>query len=189
MLLTPVIRASLYKRTAAFHTVSITLAEREGLFGKFNPWAKKPASTPEAATAPSNTESIDPVTFDVKYHDDQEIVSWKNADIMTDPESIHSTVRTIVLEHNKNATDADWKSLSLKDLDVKYKIVKESMKQIGKEVPNLELNNMQTVEDMLAFFQRPEDKVATSSIEAFFQDNADTLPSNLTFAPREKTRL
>jgi hypothetical protein len=59
------------------------------------------------------------------------------------------------------------------------------MKETGKEVPNYELNQIETTNDVLAYFQREERLVEKVTIEDYFQENTDSLPANLTFAPRE----
>lgn len=59
------------------------------------------------------------------------------------------------------------------------------MKETGKEVPNYELNQLETTNDVLAYFQRDESLVEKVTIEDYIQENSDSLPSNLTFAPRE----
>jgi len=57
-----------------FHTVPAMMAESEGLFGKLNPWAKK--EQPQQPVTPAQHTSEEPkVTFNVKYEDEDDIVS------------------------------------------------------------------------------------------------------------------
>ncbi|KAI8338560.1 hypothetical protein BC941DRAFT_469665 [Chlamydoabsidia padenii] len=185
MLSRSLLRLSTRPHVRQLHVSALCLAENNGVFGRFNPWAKK---TPESNTTTTtegtneNTpiESIGNVTFDVAYHDDQKFSSWKNTNVIEDINEIQSSIRSIVSEHIQGLSDANWKEASLKDANLKFKVVKESIKQTGKEVPNLELTNITTVNDLLEFYGRVPD-VSQTSVEKFFMENADTLPSNLTF--------
>lgn len=67
-----VIATAITKRR--FHTAPAILAENDGLFGKFNPWAKKEQSQPEPTPA-QRTSEAPKVTFNVKYEEEEEIVS------------------------------------------------------------------------------------------------------------------
>ena len=63
-------------------------------------------------------------------------------------------------------------------------VIKESIKQTGKEVSNIELTNIQTGADLLAYFTKSEESISSSqagSVRRFFDDNADSLPPNLVF--------
>ncbi|KAL0089381.1 hypothetical protein J3Q64DRAFT_1397803 [Phycomyces blakesleeanus] len=184
MLFSPIVRSTLQAR-AAFHTSAFAGAERAGVFGRFNPWAKKPE--PEVVT-PTSVETNENLVLDVKYDDgEEEIVSWKSTNIIRDSEEIKSVVRDIVLENISGTHEVNWESAALEDVETKFKIVKESIKKTGKEVPNMELNQIKTVGDLLDYYKRSEEEViAASSIEKFFEDNQTELPMNMTFETRKK---
>lgn len=57
-----------------FHTIPAMLAESEGLFGKLNPWAKKEQPQQQVTPAQHTSEEAK-VTFNVKYEDEDDIVS------------------------------------------------------------------------------------------------------------------
>ncbi|CAO3634714.1 unnamed protein product [Cunninghamella blakesleeana] len=168
------------------HTTSLRLADNNtGVFSQFNPWAKKendtqkPTTTSEQNTTSTATETISNVTFDVEFADSQEVEFWKSTIILTDPEQIETSVQAAVIEHVKGATDINWKNVSLNDdMDIKFKVIKDSMKHVGKEVPNLDLNNISTVNDLVDFFQR-KPTIHQTTIEQFFDDNKSSLPQNL----------
>ncbi|KAI8097748.1 uncharacterized protein BX664DRAFT_383985 [Halteromyces radiatus] len=172
-----------------FHTSSLTLSENNGMFGRFNPWAKKTTKTSDSTTTTTattaTTESIGNVTFDVDYQDEHEFSSWKNTQVMEDINDIHSSIHTIVSEHIKGLNETNWQDASLNDTDIKFKVVKESIKQIGKEIPNLDLNNITTVKDLLAFYERKPD-LSETSVEKFFIENQSSLPPNMTFVDNKK---
>ncbi|KAI9025925.1 hypothetical protein CLU79DRAFT_743768 [Phycomyces nitens] len=185
MLFNPIIRSTLQAR-AAIHTSAFAGAESAGMFGRFNPWAKKP----EPTVAPASVETVEAVeatVFDVKYADDDEeqVVSWKSTNVIRDPEEIKSTVRDIVMEHISGAQQTNWENCALEDVETKFKVIKESIQKTGKEVPNMELNQIKTVGDLLDYYKRSEeDVIASASIEKFFEDNE--LPANMTFEAKKK---
>ncbi|SAL96956.1 hypothetical protein [Absidia glauca] len=155
MLSRSLLRLATRPQARQLHVSALCQAEKNGMFGRFNPWAKT-EPTPEVAKA-SPTESIGNVTFDVDYHDDQEFSSWKNTDIVQDMETIQTSLRSIVSEHIQGVSDNDWQQASLVDADIKFKVVKAAIQQTGKEVPNLVLNNITSVDDLLAFYARVPD--------------------------------
>lgn len=173
---------SQFKNAARFHTSAVPLADA-GLFGKFNPWAKEEKKE-EVVTPAQHTSEEHPVTFNVKYEDKEEFVSWKNKEIIKDQEQIESTIKSIVLEHTKDETN--WKEFSLSDSNIKFQITKESMKQIGREIPNYELNDIETVKDVLdSFVKVNEIRVEDMKISDYLENN-DSLPGNLKFVPLDK---
>ncbi|ORY98346.1 hypothetical protein BCR42DRAFT_430341 [Absidia repens] len=182
------LRLPLASQTRYLHVSSLALAENNGVFGRFNPWAKK-STEPNTTNTENNdtpSEAIGNVTFDVDFNDELEFSSWKNTEVIEDVDQIHSSIRSIVSEHIQGLGDNDWKEASLADTDVKFKVIKESIKQTGKEIPNLELTNIATVNDLLAFYERVPD-VTQTSVEKFFAETANSLPSNLTFEAPSKS--
>ncbi|OBZ83455.1 hypothetical protein A0J61_08497 [Choanephora cucurbitarum] len=163
--------------TRYIHTTRAMMAESDGLFGKINPWAKK-EQTP---VQPTTTEEETKVTFNVDYEDAEEIISWKRSDVLTDVDAIETTVKSVIQHHLPQATET---SLPLDDLNIKFQILKDSMQQTGKEVPNYQLNQLKTTQDILEFFKGSFDQKELT-VETFFEEHKDTLPSNLTFAARE----
>lgn len=59
------------------------------------------------------------------------------------------------------------------------------MKQTGKEVPNYKLNELETTKDVLDYFKIDQSLAEKTSIRDFFEENAESLPSNLKFADRK----
>lgn len=169
-----------------FHTVPAMMAESEGLFGKLNPWAKKEQTQQQQQVTPAQHTSEEPkVTFNVKYEDEDDIVSWKRTDILTDAAELESTVKSVILQHVQGATETNWKELPVNDSKTKFQIVKESIKQTGKEVPNYELNSFETTKDILDYFKSEKALAKKVTIADYFEEHRESLPSNLTFAPRE----
>ncbi|KAI9301411.1 hypothetical protein BJ944DRAFT_169120 [Cunninghamella echinulata] len=167
------------------HTTSLRLAENNtGVFSRFNPWAKNDKDTSkkteQETTTTTPTETISNVTFDVDFADKEEVQSWKTTTIMTEPEQIETSVHSVVMEHVKGINDTNWKDVSLNDdIEVKFKVIKDSIKHVGKEVPNMELNHISTVNDLVNFFQR-KPTIHQTTIEQFFEENQSSLPQNLT---------
>lgn len=60
------------------------------------------------------------------------------------------------------------------------------MKQIGREIPNYELNDIETVKDVLdSFVKVNEIRVEDMKISDYLENN-DSLPGNLKFVPLDK---
>ncbi|KAI8067411.1 hypothetical protein BDF21DRAFT_466151 [Thamnidium elegans] len=166
------------------HTAPAILAESEGLFGKFNPWANKPKT--DTVTPAQHTNEETKVTFNVKYQEEDDIVSWKRTDVLTDPSEIESTVKSVILQHVSGANETNWNELPIQDLDTKFKVLKFSMKETGKEVPNYELNNLQTTNDVLQYFKEGRGlAIEDTTVQSYLEQNRESLPKNLTFIPRE----
>lgn len=120
-------RITLAATKRQFHTVP-AISAAEGLFGKFNPWANK-TKTEEVTPAQHTNEDI--TTFNVKYQDADDIVSWKRSDVLTNHEEIESTVKSVILQHLEGANETNWKDLSISDLNTKFKVNREREKSRG----------------------------------------------------------
>ncbi|KAI8974747.1 hypothetical protein BDB01DRAFT_806348 [Pilobolus umbonatus] len=158
----------LVRPVRSLHT-SATLSSDTGFFGKLNPWATKekvPEVTPAQTTA---------VTFDVKFEEEKPVISsWKNETVIGDPQEIASTVQSIVLSHT---TTEDWQHYAFPTLDMKFKVLKETMRQLGRDIPDHQLNSMDTIQDVLRFYQ--SSPPAPTTVSSFFEHHA--VPSNMTF--------
>ncbi|CEP19877.1 hypothetical protein [Parasitella parasitica] len=174
-----IVIAAISKRQ--FHRATVFLAEGEGIFGKLNPWAKK--EQPQPVTPAQHTSEEPKVTFNVKYEEDDDFISWKRDDILTDVAELESTVRSVILKYVQGANETNWNNLPLTDYNTKFKILKESMKQTGKEVPNYELNGFETTKDVLEFFRTEKALAKKVTVLDYFEENRKFLPNNLTFAP------
>jgi hypothetical protein len=113
-------RIALLTTKRQFHTVPAILSESEGLFGKLNPWANK--NKQQEVTPAQHTNDEQKVTFNVKYQDADEVVSWKKTDILKNEAEIESTVKSVILQHVQGATEQNWKDLPIKDLELKFKV-------------------------------------------------------------------
>ncbi|KAI8638266.1 hypothetical protein BD408DRAFT_477744 [Parasitella parasitica] len=164
-----------------FHTAPAILAEGEGLFGKLNPWAKK--VQPQLVTPAQLTSEEPKVTFNVKYEEEDDIVSWKRNDILTDTAELESTVKSVILQYVQGANETNWDNLPVTDDNTKFQILKESMKQTGKEVPNYELNGFESTKDVLNFFKSEKALAKKVTVLDYFEENRQSLPNNLTLAP------
>ncbi|KAI8878475.1 hypothetical protein K501DRAFT_336728 [Backusella circina FSU 941] len=168
------------RNISKFHSGAAVAAENSGLFGKLNPWAKKEQE--EVVTPAQHTDTQ--VTFNVRYQEEEAIESWKASQVMTDKSEIESVVKSAILQHVQDANETNWKDVATLDLDTKFKVLKESIKQTGKEVPNYQLDALKTSSDILDYFKNGEPVIKVGTVEEFFQDNETTLPKNLTFVPR-----
>jgi hypothetical protein len=178
-------RIALSTSKRQFHTLPAILAESEGLFGKFNPWANKNKQE-TVSPAQHTTEEPTKVTFNVKYQDAEDVPSWKRKDVLTNEAEIESTVKSVILAHVEGATETNWTDLPIQDLKTKFNVLKESIKETGKDVPNYELNGLSSTKDVLAYFKTGGPLSAQKvTIQSYFEENSESLPKNLTFVPRE----
>ena len=69
-------------------------------------------------------------------------------------------------------------------------ILKGGVSVIGKEIPNLELNNIKTVSDALKFFLKPStpDPRKGHPTAEWFEAHKGELPQNMQFIPYAKER-
>ncbi|KAI9249634.1 hypothetical protein BY458DRAFT_494056 [Sporodiniella umbellata] len=166
------------QRASRIHTSAIVLGEN-GLFGKFNPWAAK--ENKEVVTPAQQTSEALPVTFNVNYEDKISIPSWKNKEVIKDQEKIESILQSIVLEHSQE--EGHWKEFSLNDRELKFKIIKESMKQLGREIPSYQLNTIEKAQDILdSFVEFNKNDVEAMTIRDFLESREQ--PANVAFVPR-----
>ncbi|CEI86610.1 hypothetical protein RMCBS344292_01044 [Rhizopus microsporus] len=171
---------SRFQQVSRIHISSVQLAGSEsGLFGKLNPWAKKQNKESVTPAQPTAEEPV--VTFDVKYETKEEFVSWKRKEVLKDEKEIEGIVRSAVLEHVADANDQSWNQVALTDLDTKFKILKESMKQTGKEVPNYKLNEIETTQDVVAALLDNTKQEESKTIKDILTEKQEELPSNITF--------
>ncbi|CAO3625016.1 unnamed protein product [Mucor hiemalis] len=146
-----------------FHTLPAIAAESEGLFGKFNPWANKNKQQDQQVVSPAQHTSAEPskVTFNVKYQEADDVVSWKRKEVLEDQVEIESALKSVIL-------------------------AQEAIKETGKEVPNYELNTLSSTKEVLEYFKTGGPLSAQKvTVRSYFEENNESLPKNLTFVPRE----
>lgn len=182
-------RLALATTKRQFHTLPAIAAESEGLFGKFNPWANKnkQQAEPVAAPAQPTSGSAQPtkVTFNVKYQEADDVVSWKRKDVLENQAEIESTLKSVILAQVEGATETNWNNVAIDNVDTKFKLLKEAIKETGKEVPNYELNNLSSTKQVLEFFKTGGLAQKKTTVRSYFEENSESLPKNLTFVPRE----
>ncbi|KAI8149380.1 hypothetical protein BJV82DRAFT_505286 [Fennellomyces sp. T-0311] len=163
--------------TRTLHTSTRSAAT--GGFSRFNPWAKKAVVPP----TPAPTEAAKPaVAFNVKHYEEEETsLSWRDQNADQTVEQIQKAVKTIVVDNVSGVTESTWKDAQFDSAETKFKVIKESMRQTGKEVSNRELNNIRSGAELLAHFTEESSSQANSSVRQYFQDNSTTLPPNLVF--------
>ncbi|RUP48224.1 hypothetical protein BC936DRAFT_144818 [Jimgerdemannia flammicorona] len=104
-------------------------------------------------------------------------------------EELRQVVREVVLANveNASAVEASWMSVKLSDPSLKFKILKESVAKTGKDIPNLVLNNIATVQDAVDFFLAKEAPRKGSAVQQFFEEKKDKIPANVRFEPSFNT--
>ncbi|CAG8479456.1 430_t:CDS:2 [Funneliformis mosseae] len=108
---------------------------------------------------------------------------------VTDPTKVKESICDIVQTHVEPAK-GDLMHLELKDPKLKFEILRDCTMIIGKRIPNLELNNINTVKDAVDFFIREEqpDQRKGHPVAEWFIKNKDELPPNMIFIPFVKER-
>ncbi|KAG2218089.1 hypothetical protein INT45_000012 [Circinella minor] len=164
----------------SFHTSPVRAASG---FSRFNPWAKQ-STVPPTPTQSTTEQSKPEISLNVNHYEEEvESLSWLNQSEQS-VEDIQKTVQNIVIDNVSDVTESSWQDVRFDSADTKFKVIKESIKQTGKEVSNVELTNIQTGADLLAHFTKSKESVSSSplgSVRRFFNDNADSLPPNLVF--------
>ncbi|KAI8967919.1 hypothetical protein BDF20DRAFT_917169 [Mycotypha africana] len=178
------------------HSSSYVMASesKQGLFSKLNPWASKTDTTvSESVATPVNSPEDDKVTFRVDYEEEEKesIKPWLNEAQLTDKAEIEAKVKSVILERIQEATETNWKGLPFKTLTAKFKVIKDAIKETGIDVPNYKLNELNTTDDILYYFTEEKDIILTAkkqqneTIKDFFEENRESLPSNMVFVPRD----
>ncbi|PVU99740.1 hypothetical protein BB559_000459 [Furculomyces boomerangus] len=83
---------------------------------------------------------------------------------------------------------SNWKASEIVDTKAKQEIAIESIKLFGKQIDNLSLNNMQTVQDLINFYTTKPDLLSAKHPVAkyFISKNEEDLPKNMKFVPFKK---
>ncbi|XP_074643143.1 large ribosomal subunit protein mL50-like [Tubulanus polymorphus] len=68
------------------------------------------------------------------------------------PENAEQLIESIVTE-SLGSTDDNWKTLSLENPSIKYKILTKCMQQLNHYVPNSYMSDLKTIQDVVNFFQ------------------------------------
>ncbi|KAL1925690.1 uncharacterized protein VTP21DRAFT_573 [Calcarisporiella thermophila] len=185
-------------RIAHLHTTPISKANI-GILGRMNPWAKatkQVESQQPKSEKPHNTNDKNPLdkidlSMDVTVDNVLEEAPWKRADPITEPEEIRKIIKEIVLSHTQvSDVGEEWLQIKLDSTDLKFQILKESIVKIGKDIPNLELNNIATIQDAVDYFIQVEEPISKQShpVAYWFKNHADELPPNMQFVPYVKER-
>ncbi|KAG2173101.1 hypothetical protein INT43_004474 [Umbelopsis isabellina] len=178
--------------TAALHTsAAVRIANTNAIGASWNPFAKKQEQEQKPDQPLQDAVNKVDLDFNIDYEDKIEVPSWKNATIINDVEQVQSILKQVVQKHIHGASDSNWTEASLADVNVKFNVIKDAIIETGKDVPNAELNNIESVSDALAFFSRksvlPDD--ARGAVQRYLEEDVEELPSNLSFHKREKFRI
>ncbi|RUS16277.1 hypothetical protein BC937DRAFT_91417 [Endogone sp. FLAS-F59071] len=138
-------------------------------------------------TGKANDEQVveSDITFDTGFEDKE------FAQIALDPEKVRGAVREAVLAHVSDAgatdsTESTWTRIELADPSLKFKILKDAVTKTGRDIPNLTLNNITTVQDALDFFLSKREPRKGAVVKEFFEENENEIPPNVQFLPSVK---
>ncbi|GES80655.1 hypothetical protein GLOIN_2v1636384 [Rhizophagus clarus] len=133
-----------------------------------------------------NSEHVVIDEFKSILKDDDDINRSK---IITDPTEIKEKI-LVILQKYIDSSKGDLMQFELKDSKLKFEILKDCTMIIGKRIPNLELNKINTVKDTIDFFTQEEesDQRKGHPVAEWFIKHKDELPSNMMFIPYVKER-
>ncbi|KAJ1645311.1 hypothetical protein J3B02_001345 [Coemansia erecta] len=195
----PVIRAS------SVHYVQIRnfyqqAPRAEGLFGKL--FGSKKPKEPTASSSDSGSPALaadSPAVGDVVQDKD---ISQRHRASRYEPSApvhskfpkrefsaarLESRVRGVLNTCQVALDKNDWKSTSLVEKEIKFKVLAAVMKYIKLPVSSRALNNIRTVEDLLVeLSQKPVSQDAGHQVAKFFEEHKMDLPANMKFEPYAK---
>ncbi|CAG8809800.1 23847_t:CDS:2, partial [Gigaspora rosea] len=101
------------------------------------------------------------------------------------PDEIKNKIHDIVLKHVKLADKNKWMDIKLSDPNLKFEILRDCMSLTDRNIPNLELNFIETVGDAVKFYlgEEKKDPRIGHPVASWFAENEDKLPPNMTFIP------
>lgn len=67
-----------------------------------------------------------------------------------------------------------------------HQILKDAVAKTGRDIPNLTLNNIATVQDAVDFFLSKKEPKKGGVVKEFFEENENEIPSNVRFLPSVK---
>lgn len=107
---------------------------------------------------------------------------------ITEPDEIKNKIHEVVLKHVKLADKNKWMDIKLNDPNLKFEILRDCMSLTDRNIPNLELNFIETVGDAVKFYlgEEKKDLRIGHPVATWFAENEDKLPPNMTFIPYVK---
>ncbi|KAL9981026.1 hypothetical protein ACROYT_G009680 [Oculina patagonica] len=117
-------------------------------------------------TPPEEKETVESY-YQLAKAEDPSVYSMETHEIV-------NKLENIVTETIPNSSE--WQNQSVQDLIVKYKVLNRCCEEFGLLVPNFQLNEMNSVQDIIHFYTsaKPQDTRTFKSIDT------DNLPPNLT---------
>ncbi|KAJ1982603.1 hypothetical protein H4R35_000229 [Dimargaris xerosporica] len=102
-----------------------------------------------------------------------------------DPAHVESVIRqAVVAAHPDHA--GDWAQIRFASSEVKYRVLVQCMETLARDIPNRNLNNITTAQQLVDFFQGKADAVHLQKVHAvakYFGERQTQLPPNMTFVP------
>ncbi|KAG0231438.1 hypothetical protein BGW42_000265 [Actinomortierella wolfii] len=196
--------ASILARTAAFNltaiparslhsSAAVVAEEKRGLFSRLNPFAKK--SEPEQSQQKEESAPAQSLEVEIKDKEYYAPPSWKGEYKDLTEKELADAVRTAA------ATVLDTPITKLRKVDIsqpaiKFKVLKACMVETGHEIPNKDLNEINTLRDVVHVLHR--NSVAAKeainpkghAVAEWFarQQEQNNLPDNVVFIPYKKER-
>ncbi|RHZ64234.1 hypothetical protein Glove_326g126 [Diversispora epigaea] len=107
---------------------------------------------------------------------------------LKDQSEIKSTIYNIYKNHVQSGVQ--WMDFKLENQSLKFTILRDCMSKTGRIIPNLNLNNMKTMSDVVRFYlgEEKRDSRIGHPVAEWFIANKDKLPPNMKFIPYVKER-
>ncbi|CAG8480411.1 10107_t:CDS:2 [Acaulospora morrowiae] len=132
------------------------------------------------------TESFEAILDEIEQEGDGTLGVKK----LKDRAEIKNHIYHILENHIQIPTDVGkvgWMDVKLDDQTLKFAILRDCMMATGRVVPNLELNNMKTIGDVIKFYQVEEkDTRIGHPVAEWFIENRYKFPPNMKFIPYVK---
>ncbi|KAJ1674774.1 hypothetical protein EV182_002583 [Spiromyces aspiralis] len=110
---------------------------------------------------------------------------FRRSDAVLDPDVVQAVLKDIVCAETGDKGAADWKAVSLTDVDLK--VMAKAIEALNKNIPDRVIEHIRNGQDLYEFFTtKPHSSDSKHPVAKFFEENKDQLPSNLTFVPFHK---
>ncbi|KAK9768442.1 hypothetical protein K7432_000919 [Basidiobolus ranarum] len=170
------IRHTSLQSVAFFHHRS-TVCAKDGLFGFF-----KKDTTKEEVTEVAETQT----TSAVESNESAESSVPKRRKGQLTPEELENTIKKIVMEYTK-ADDSTWRKVKFDDKTAKFELLQRCMVECQREIPNVNLNNMQGTQDLLQFYLHEDTPFkSVHPVAEWFEKNKAQFPPNMYFVKYDK---
>ncbi|OMJ08283.1 hypothetical protein AYI70_g5166 [Smittium culicis] len=173
----------------SIYTQAALLEGKKGFFGRIFGKEKKEEPLSELSEAESVPETQIEDQMDLSTESSE--FELETANKVPQPsylpvEQVESELEPLIKELFKGVED--WRNCDISKTEIKEKVAIFSVTTFNKDIDNLSLNNIQSVQDLINFYStKPEVLAAKHPVAKFFAEMPEeNIPPNMKFVPFHK---